>query len=212
MFCAILLLLWPSVLNDPSEDDEEVFIARWARRFMCCFRWNSQFLLYALNITVVLNPFFGCVIAWILLYQSNEFESFLVLGLEGASIFLHFISVWVGGCHTRKEFCFHCIQLVPFLTSVVLILLYLRQGGVCYLVSQEKFVFTGCEVCPNGILPDNGVCQLGSGTNITVNTQRVWQVQGNIHALGNALVAHAHQASYCDHPDGPDVNFCFFSY
>lgn len=150
-----------------------------------------------------------------LLYQSSKFECFLVLGLEGASIILHFTSVYLeGSCKRCRDFCFHSIQLIPFLSSVTLILLYLRQGGVCYLVESEKFLFSGCELCPNGLAPIDGLCQLPDGTNITVTSQRLWEVDGDFNDLANALTARTTQSGYCaaDHPDGPQVDFCFFSY
>jgi hypothetical protein len=214
LFIAITLTLWPSILND-GEESEPTTMKRWLKPFLCCFKWNSTAVLYALNITVILNPFFGCVIAWMLLYQSDKFESFLVLGLEGGSIILHFTSVWLdGSCKRCRDFCFHSVQLLPFLTSVTLILLYLRQGGVCYLVDEENFVFTGCEVCPGGWAPVGGICQLEDGTNITVTTKRLWEVEGDFSDLADALTARTPQGRYCsaDHPEGPEVDFCFFTY
>lgn len=212
LFIAITLTLWPSILNQESNENNEMKLFK---PLMCCFKWNATAVLYALNVTVILNPFFGCVIAWMLLYQSNKTESFLVLGLEGGSIILHFASVWLdGSCKNYKHFCFHCVQLVPFLTSVTLILLYLRQGGICYLVGKEKFLFSGCELCPNNMAPINGICQLEDGTNMTITNLRLWEVDGDLADLADALTARTVQGRYCaaDHPGGPNVNFCFFQY
>lgn len=213
LFIAITLSLWPSIVNmDLEGRATKIWLLR---PFMCCLKWNATVVLHALNVTVILNPFFGCVIAFMLLYQSNKSQSFLVLGLEGGSIVLHFTSVWLeGSCKSCKSFCFHCVQLIPFLTSVTLILLYLKQGGMCYMVEDEKFSFSGCELCPDGLPPIGDVCQLRNGTNVTVGSTKVWEVQGDFTDLANALTARSVQGMYCasDHPDGPDENFCFFEY
>ncbi len=213
LFIAITLTLWPSIFNKENMEKETKF--KLLNPFMCCLTWNAKAVLYALNLTVILNPFFGCVIAWMLLYQSNKSQSFLVLGLEAGSIVLHFASVWLeGSCKGFKTFCFHCVQLVPFLTSVALILLYLRQGGICYLVDQGKFLFTGCELCPNNLAPIDNICQLEDGTNVTITSLRLWEVDGDLLDLADALTARAVQGRYCaaDHPEGPNMNFCFFQY
>ena len=78
-----------------------------------------------LGFLVLLNPFFGCVIAWMLLYQSDKDEAFVVLGLEGASLMLHFISVWIeGSVKNCRTFLCHMIPLIPFLASIGLTSFY----------------------------------------------------------------------------------------
>jgi hypothetical protein len=140
---AISLTLWPSMMaggdDDTEPDDLEDPSRRRKRstfmRYCCCFfRWKIQVLLKVVNFLVLLNPFFGCIIAWILMYQSDKTEAFIVLGLEGASLILHFVSVWLeGSFHTCKEIAFHCIPLIPFFISIGLVAYYLKQGGVVSL-------------------------------------------------------------------------------
>ena len=104
-----------------------------------------------LGFLVLLNPFFGCVIAWMLMYQSDKDEAFIVLGLEGASLMLHFISVWIeGSVKNCRTFLIQMIPLIPFLASIGLTAFYLKQGGICYSVEKELFSFQGCEVCEDG--------------------------------------------------------------
>lgn len=141
---AICLTLWPSMMvggdDDTETDDPEDPSRRGKRRSAfsrccCCFlRWKMHFLLQVVNFLVLLNPFFGCIIAWMLMYQSDETEAFVVLGLEGGSLILHFISVWLeGSFQTCKQIAFHCIPLIPFFISIGLVAYYLKQGGVVSL-------------------------------------------------------------------------------
>jgi hypothetical protein len=114
----IMLTVWPSMVTG-EETDEQKEIQNARTYFMkfccCCLKMNIHALMGVINLLVLLNPFFGCVIAWMLLYQSDKQDSFLVLGLEGASILLHFLSVYLEGtCKTICNFLFVCIPLLPF--------------------------------------------------------------------------------------------------
>eukprot|EP00957_Ditylum_brightwellii_P188102 14320253-Ditylum_brightwellii.AAC.1 len=115
--------------------------------FCCCLRWKLRMIMRFLGFLVLLNPFFGCIIAWMLLYQSDKTESFIVLGLEGGSLMLHFASVYLEGaiidCCT---FIFHAI--VPL---------------------DRVFAFNGCKLCVDGTPPVDGICYLKNGTNITLD-------------------------------------------
>lgn len=183
----------------------------------CCFlRWKAKFILRVLNFLVLINPFFGCIIAWMLLYQSNKIGCFVVLGMEGASIILHFSTVYLeGSCKTAGQFLFHCIPLIPFFLSVSLVLVFLKQEGVCYLVDNHVFRFSGCELCPNGYPPVDNMCQY-NGTNYTVQSDGMIDFQGlqDFSDIKGALTSRVKQGKYCakDYPDGPDVSFCFFNY
>lgn len=160
---AIALTLWPSLMvggDDDTETDDPEDPSRGGKqkrsaftRYCCCFlRWKLKFLLQAVNFLVLLNPFFGCVIAWILMYQSDKTESFIVLGLEGASLILHFASVWLeGSFQTCKQIAFHCIPLVPFFISIGLIFYYLKQGGVVSPFIPDVGIF--CIVLHHSITP-----------------------------------------------------------
>jgi hypothetical protein len=151
-----------------------------------------------INVLVLVNPFFGFLVAWMLLYQSSQVECFVVLGLEGASILLHWASLYLegneggGATHqqTKWTMMVHAIPLIPFLVTVTVILVYLQLGGVCYLVEDAMFWYEGCRICPDGSLPDPNMnsnlrCP-GSNSNITL--------EGN----------------YCG--DEGDTKFCFFKY
>jgi hypothetical protein len=113
-----------------------------------------------INVLVLLNPFFGCLVAWMLLYQSNKRECFSVLGLEAASLLLHWASVYLeGNKQTWYSRLIHCIPLIPFLVTVLVILIYIQEGGVCYLVADSLFWYEGCLICEDGSLPDgDGLC------------------------------------------------------
>ena len=201
--------------------------------FCSCFlRWNARMVLCILNLLTLLNPFFGCLIAWILLYQSDKTESFIVLGIESLSIILHFISVRMeGGLRTWYSKLLHSVAILPFLVTVTLVLVYIREGGVCYSVEKEMFSFSGCEICPDTLLPPdiNGMCfestSDGGGGNYTSSSvyslagsggflQDV-QDLGNINGIkdiqnnfANLIDRGADQDSYCS----PDTNFCFYKF
>ena len=219
LFRAMMLTLWPSIMtgqDDNAEDGEQERPSCFKRFMCCCLRWNAKAILRILNFFVLLNPFFGCVIAWMLLYQSDKTEAFVVLGLEGGSIILHFMSIYLeGSVKTMGGFLFHCIPLIPFVVSVALILVYLKQGGVCYLVERGLFQFSGCETCPEtGYPPVENTCQFANGTNYTMENNGIFSIN-DVSDLTTLTARTYDQASYCayDHPDGPqDVNFCFFEY
>jgi hypothetical protein len=218
LFRAMLLTLWPTLMTgekDVEHDEAQKKRSLCSRLFCCCVKWNAKFILRVLNFLVLLNPFFGCVIAWMLLYQSDQNEAFIVLGLEGGSILLHFLSIWLEG--SVKTFCgflFHCIALIPFIVSVALILIYLKQGGVCYLVKDKVFLFSGCEKCvETGLPPIDNVCQFANGTNYTLVDSNIFELEDVTHL--DSLTDRTYQGTYCavDYPEGPqDVNFCFFEY
>eukprot|EP00538_Stauroneis_constricta_P004368 CAMPEP_0119561398 /NCGR_PEP_ID=MMETSP1352-20130426/17466_1 /TAXON_ID=265584 /ORGANISM="Stauroneis constricta, Strain CCMP1120" /LENGTH=802 /DNA_ID=CAMNT_0007609589 /DNA_START=367 /DNA_END=2775 /DNA_ORIENTATION=- len=184
---AIKLTLCPDLHRPPSRNS-----VNW---FCRCMRWNAKTVFKIINFMVLINPFFGSVVAWILLYQSSKTECFTVLGLEAASLLLHFISIWLEGDEqTICSLIFHCIPVVPFFVSVVIILIYLNQGGVCYLVEEALFWYSGCQLCPNGSPPTpDGMCQIGNTTNATF-----------VEATRDMLVF----GQYCSETE----NFCFFEY
>jgi hypothetical protein len=192
LFRAIKLTLWPPKIEDLRNEDDDVKKSWLIRRCKCCFhRWNVKMLFKYINWLVLLNPFFGSVVAWMLLYQSSRNECFAVLGLEAASLLLHFLSVYLQG--ERQTLCsilFHCIPVLPFFVSVVVILVYLQQGGVCYLVEDARFWYEGCQLCPDEAPPVDGFCRVQNNTLIEV------------------LPAELIQADYCS----PEQNFCFFLY
>jgi hypothetical protein len=190
LFRAIKLTLWPPAIEDILKDDNAK--KSWlARCLCCCYNWNVKMLFKCINWLVLLNPFFGSVVAWMLLYQSSKNECFTVLGLEAASLVLHFLSVYLeGDQQTLCSILFHCIPVLPFFISIVIILVYLQQGGVCYLVEDALFWYEGCQLCPDEAPPIDGFCRGENGTQIEINP------------------AELTQADYCS----PEQNFCFFLY
>ena len=174
-------------------------------------------LFRAINWLVLLNPFFGAVVAWMLLYQSSEVECFIVLGLEGASLILHFLSIYLEGeRQTRVSMTIHLLPVLPFLASVVLILVYLQQGGVCYLVKDTKFWYDGCRVCENGLPPVDNKCLVNetvwnnytdpaTGEYITIAAYDIKEIERDLNPL------FATQGTYCGEGSNPE-KFCFFRY
>ncbi|KAG7354715.1 hypothetical protein IV203_004071 [Nitzschia inconspicua] len=208
---AIILTLWPSLLvggDDDTETDDLEDPGRKEKRrsallrcFCCFFRWKMRIILQVMNFLILLNPFFGCIIAWILMYQSDKAEAFVVLGLEGASLILHFISVWLEGTyHTCKEIALNSVPVIPFFVSIGLVTYYLKQGGVCYLGEERVFKFTGCEVCnvtgvmepcPNGTSFLDGITDLDS-----------------FDKFKDKVLERTNQGTYCS----VERNFCFYDY
>lgn len=215
---AVALTLWPSLMDkkfsdteDESEDGPKR--SKLAKLLCCCLRWNVKILLKIVNALVIVNPFFACIIAWMLLYQSDKTESFIVLGLEAGSIILHFIAVKLeGSVATFKQFLLHCLPLVAFFASVALVLIYLKQEGVCYIVEEAVFQFQGCETCPDGFPPVDGNCDLGNGTVVAVADSSLFDIN-NFDDLDELTAKTSSQGTFCgDENDGYPTNFCFFDY
>jgi len=185
-------------------------------KFFCsCFlRWNAKMVLGILNLLTLLNPFFYCLIVWILLYQFRKTEAVIVLGIELLSIILHFISVRMeGGLRTWYSKLLHSIAILQFLVSVALVLVYFREGGVCYSFEKERFSFSGCEFCPDTFLPPdmNGMC-IGStgddsgGNYTSSSTYSLAGSGGFLQDIQNLITGGAYQYTYCS----ADTNFCFY--
>ena len=177
------------------------------RFFCCCLKWNAKMVLTVLNFLTLANPFFGCVIAWMLLYQSDKAEAFVVLGLEGISIILHFVSVRLeGGLRTWYSKLIHSVSLLPFLITVITMLVYLREGGVCYVVEEELFKFSGCEVCDDMTPPVDGMC----GDAALEGTGGIFGEVQNLELSNLAALADggAKQDSYCSE----SINFCWYPF
>ena len=188
----------------PQRRQEQSFCRRF---FCCCLKWNAKMVLTILNFLTLANPFFGCVIAWMLLYQSDKTEAFVVLGLEGVSIILHFVSVRLeGGLRTWYSKLIHSVSLLPFLVTVIIMLVYLREGGVCYVVEEELFKFSGCEVCNDGTPPVDGMC----GDAALEGTGGIFGEVQNLELSNLAALADggAKQDSFCSE----SINFCWYPF
>lgn len=149
-----------------------------------------------------------------LLYQSDKAEAFVVLGLEGGSLILHFISVYLeGSVKDCKSFLIQMIPIIPFIASVGLTLFYLKQGGICYSVEKQVFSFDGCEVCDDGFPPWEGKCWYPNGTSYALQTTNIFAVE-DVDDIENVWTSRSNQTEYCakDNDGGPPVNFCFYAY
>jgi hypothetical protein len=166
-----------------------------------------------LGLLVILNPFCGCLLAWILMYQSDKDEAFVVLGLECGSLVLHFISVWLeGAVKTFRNFLIQLIPTIPVFSSIGLTVFYLKQGGICYSVEREHFGFQGCELCDDGYPPWEGLCYYPNGTAYPMITTNIFDID-NLNDF-DSLTLRTVQTGYCqeDHPLGPPLSFCFYAY
>jgi len=156
---------------------------------------GSTFRQRLLNFLLTFNPFFGFMVAYLLLYQSNKLECWLVLGLEAGSFVLHWFSMWLEGLPLSNFAIFwHSIPIIPFLVTVFLILNFLERGGVCYYLQDAYFWIEGCRVCPDGSLPgEDGNC---------IDGQRGYfgDYCPNLLDSNNTTIGE----------DGIDQSFCFF--
>mmetsp|Transcript_7270 Transcript_7270/g.21075 ORF Transcript_7270/g.21075 Transcript_7270/m.21075 type:complete len:504 (+) Transcript_7270:412-1923(+) len=210
----------------PHRDRPPVFVdtsaplpqQSWLKRTCCCFlRWNARMVLCVLNLLTLLNPFFGCLLAYILLYQSDKTECFVVLGIESLSIILHFVSVRMeGGLRTWYSRALHSLALLPFLVSVIMVLVFLREGGMCYSVQTELFMFSGCEVCPDTLQPpvEGNMCGnqtldgIGGLQHELQNLGDSFKSVGSLKNIANLAKRGAEQDTYCS----SEVSFCFYEF
>ena len=152
--------------NDEDDDDDQVdifedehgqrhIIPRRVTRYENAYRGHKRgkMLMRIVNFAVLLNPFLGCIICYVLLYQTDsKNEAFSILGLEGGSILLQWITFLLERERLNyRNFVIHVLPLIPFTITIGLIFLYLRKGGVCYRVDEGTFFFEGCLVCEGGI-------------------------------------------------------------
>lgn len=118
-----------------------------------------------LEYIVVANPFLGALITWALLYEvQSQTEAYIMVGLEGGSILLMFISAWL--TRERMTFCklmYHAIPLLPFSGICVVLWYYLQKGGICF--RDGIFLFDMCGVCS-----DTGEPAVNDGANCVNGT------------------------------------------
>jgi hypothetical protein len=144
-----------------------------------------------LSLIFTLNPYFGFLVSWGLLYQSNKNEAIAVLSVQTLSLLLQWVTFYLRETSWTKWNVFVCliIPTLPFVVFVVVIVVYLQEGGVCY--RNGSFWYEGCEVCPNGFPSD--------------------------HRNGTCLEFLIDQGTYCANHNDPFVNttspsFCWFPY
>jgi hypothetical protein len=201
----IVMTLWPKA-SSTRDDDIESTEQSTCRRCCCyCLKMKAKGLMGFMNYLVLLNPIFGCLIAWMLMYQSDKTEAFTVLGLEGASLILHFASVCLeGSFRTCRQITFHSLPLIPFFVSIGMVGYYLKQGGVCYIPKEKIFRFSGCEICPN---------LLGVPEPCPKNISDIFEWSGgdmpnSLDGIWDEITGRTTQSTYCS----ADINFCFFDY
>ena len=101
-----------------------------------------------INILVLLNPLFGMLIAFMLLYEADETECFIVLGFETVSMILHWVGLYVEGTpQTKWTLLVHCFPMLPYIILVIVIVVTVNQGGVCYVPALQLFAYDGCQLC-----------------------------------------------------------------
>jgi len=175
---AIRITLWPPNMTEEELDPNRSCFSK------LFFGSNPGIVVAIINLLTIVNPFFGFFIAWMLIYQSSEQEAYLVIGMECVSIILHFISVhYEGQARTFLSKLMHSLVIVPFVASGVLLSWYLQVQGICYNSELDLFWFDGCEVCPNGLPPEDGLCpttSLVNGVNQTVYREYfLWELKQN---------------------------------
>lgn len=191
---AILTSTWHKRMKSRNLNDD----------FCCCVStWTSRTLLGYLNCMTIINPFFGCLIAYILLYQSDKTQSFSVLGIEFLSIVVHIVAVkMVGGLQTCGSKVVHSIVFIPFLITIVFVSLFIREGGMCYVVETRRFGYSGCEICPITMRPPN----IDGNCREDMHPDGIEGVFGE--GIGSILERGVEQGDYCSR----STNFCFFEF
>jgi len=179
LFRAIFLSLWPRSTYTMDgevtiEDEEEIASSDRAGigKLMCCIDWSPKYIFWMVNLLTIINPYFGFFITWILMYQSDKNEALIVMGIEAASILLHFVAVHLeNSAPTLKLKLMHMLAILAWLATIVMTFWYLQQGGVCYNSEISNFGFQGCEICPDGSKPIDGpkcpYTQVFRGRNVT---------------------------------------------
>lgn len=165
LFRAIFLTLWPkstyTIDGEVIITDQEV-ARKGIGKMLCCLNWSPKAIFWTVNLLTIVNPFFGFFMTWILMYQSDKNEALAVMGIEAVGILLHFIAVHLErSAPTIKLKLLHMFAIIAWLATIVMTLLYLQQGGVCYNSNVSNFWFDGCEVCEDKSAPiwDNGQLQ-----------------------------------------------------
>jgi hypothetical protein len=126
---------------------------------ICCLSdWSPKFLMSVVNFMTILNPYFGFLIAWVLMYQAEKGYSVAVISFVAINIILHLLSLYMQKSANKKLWfkLVHGSILIPFLCTIIMAAWYVNQGGMCYHVGRESFSHKGCEICPNGSPAVNG--------------------------------------------------------
>ncbi|KAL3944759.1 MAG: hypothetical protein SGBAC_001178 [Bacillariaceae sp.] len=181
---SVILTLFPYLAAADVENQKKCSITS----------WNAKFCVWMVNILTVINPYFGLGISWMLMYQSDKVEALTVMGLELATIILHFISVKLeNAANTLPLKLMHGSIIIPWLAGMSINIWYINQGGVCYDSALESFWYKGCEVCPSGLRPVNDtMCPttaLVNGTNVTTYEDiPLWELSSKSNCVADTQV------------------------
>ena len=136
---AIKLTLRPNL--SIQDDETKSSCCRWSN-------WGPKFYVWLVNFLTVINPYFGLVIAFLLIYQSDKTEALTIMVLEGVTVILHFLSVYLEkNVKSRIMKVLHGSIILPLVATLAINLWYLNQGGVCYDTSKKTFWYTLIHIC-----------------------------------------------------------------
>ena len=89
---AIVLTVWPRSPEDQLRlEKKHEERSAFTKCFCGCVKWKVKMLLKVLNWLVMFNPFFGSIVAWMLLYQSCELRAMMSLVVVKFSVELTII-------------------------------------------------------------------------------------------------------------------------
>ena len=129
LFRAMMLTIFPPNFLRASQQELVDERKNKLRKILCC-KVKPKVIMWLINFLTIINPFFGFIIAWLLMHESDKTEALAVLGLEAASILLHFISVHLEqSAKSITMKCAHSLVFIPFLGTIAITLWYLQQGG-----------------------------------------------------------------------------------
>ena len=142
----------------------------------------------------------------------------IVLGFNGGAIILHWLAMYLEGYpQTGCSILFHFIcPLIPFIATVIVIVISLSQGGICYIVEKETFWYKGCQLCDgipaalfnnNNNDTSNNSFDIGNGGSVidTFITDA-----GNNELLNSC--PDGIEPTYGNYCGDKYENFCFFEY
>ena len=86
LFRSMFVTLFPKSAEAHSETRREKKRRSCLPRMLfACMKWNATMILEGLELSLILNPFFGAAVAWILLYQTSKNWAFAALALQGTT-------------------------------------------------------------------------------------------------------------------------------
>ena len=184
---------------------------------------------YAINWMTYINLYLIAIATCFSLYMKNKTECYILLAVMGYIHLMHLIcciyynTIQVDNRSSNCTTCcctlsFHGTSIIPFITIVSMVLMYLQTGGMCYVVNDRSWSFTGCQMC------------VGNGDDWAPPTvDNICFIKDPTHSSGNASEAYttetfeldlnpfnygAPQDTSCFEDDTGGYNykkFCFFT-